>query len=298
MISCDIWGTHFSNAAYGCHFLRQKNLNQRSDLWSEFWVPRHQQNAVKEVWGGSWNLKKGQSIWEDAGDGLFPWPRVPQTSDFGVRLVVFWVFIIQRLKEFGKHWDVNPLLFWTLIYFILLLFFKYFSWAVLGPCCCSRAFSSVGTTLCWNARASHWGGCSSCRTQALWQGDFSNRSSQAKERRLGHCGARTCPVARGIFPDQGSNHCPLHCKADSTTGPPGKPWFTLYRLKVFLASQLQRAVLAGFFGGNLRSCCNHRSHVATVDSLVQKSSLQFPGEVPVYRQPFYLDGRNLFFCFF
>ena len=37
--------------------------------------------------------------------------------------------------------------------------------------------------------------------------------------------------------------------------------------------------------------------MATVDSLVQKFSLQFPGEVPVYRQPFYLDGRNFFFFF-
>ena len=25
----------------------------------------------------------------------------------------------------------------------------------------------------------------------------------------------TCSVARGIFPNQGSNPCPLHCKADS-----------------------------------------------------------------------------------
>ena len=25
----------------------------------------------------------------------------------------------------------------------------------------------------------------------------------------------SCPLARGIFPDQGLNWCPLHCKADS-----------------------------------------------------------------------------------
>ena len=33
----------------------------------------------------------------------------------------------------------------------------------------------------------------------------------------------SCSVACGIFPDQGSNPCPLHWQADSTTAPPGKP---------------------------------------------------------------------------
>ena len=32
-----------------------------------------------------------------------------------------------------------------------------------------------------------------------------------------------CSAACGIFPDQGSNPCPLHWQADSTTVPPGKP---------------------------------------------------------------------------
>ena len=36
-------------------------------------------------------------------------------------------------------------------------------------------------------------------------------------------------TACGIFQDQGSNQCPLHCKAGSATGPPGKPGVdTLY----------------------------------------------------------------------
>ena len=34
----------------------------------------------------------------------------------------------------------------------------------------------------------------------------------------------SCSVACGIFPDQGSNPCPLHCQADSQPlAPPGKP---------------------------------------------------------------------------
>ena len=38
---------------------------------------------------------------------------------------------------------------------------------------------------------------------------------------LGHVGSRvvapglSCSAAHGIFPDQGSNPCPLHCRADS-----------------------------------------------------------------------------------
>ena len=33
----------------------------------------------------------------------------------------------------------------------------------------------------------------------------------------------SCPVARGIFPDQGLNLCPLDWQADSSAAPPGKP---------------------------------------------------------------------------
>ena len=72
---------------------------------------------------------------------------------------------------------------------------------VVGLCCCAGflwlrgagAFSSCG------ARVSHCGGFSRCRAQAL-----GCMGSVVVVHRL------SCPTARGIFPDQGSNSCLLH----------------------------------------------------------------------------------------
>ena len=60
-------------------------------------------------------------------------------------------------------------------------------------------FLQSGAALCCDTRASPCGGFSCCGAGALEPG-------------LSHC---TCPVACGIFPDQGSNPHPLHWKADS-----------------------------------------------------------------------------------
>ena len=73
---------------------------------------------------------------------------------------------------------------------------------VLGLCCC--------------VRASHCGGFSCCRARALgaW-------ASVVVAHRLYSAGSvvvvhgLSCSVACGIFPDQGSNPCPLHWQADS-----------------------------------------------------------------------------------
>ena len=82
----------------------------------------------------------------------------------------------------------------------------------------------VGATLCHGALASHSGGFSRYRAQALgaW-------ASVITARRLGSCGAwapelagslvvmqgLSCSEARGIFPGQESNLCPLHWQVDS-----------------------------------------------------------------------------------
>ena len=73
----------------------------------------------------------------------------------------------------------------------------------------------VGATLHRGARASHYRGLSCCGAQAP--------DAQAQQSWL------TGPVAprsRGIFPDQGSNPCPLHWQADSQPlrhqGSPGR----------------------------------------------------------------------------
>ena len=71
---------------------------------------------------------------------------------------------------------------------------------------------------------SKWGLLSSCRAWALEYMDFSNCgiwisscSSQALEHRFNCCGVPglSSSTACGIFPDQGSNLCLLHCQADS-----------------------------------------------------------------------------------
>ena len=79
--------------------------------------------------------------------------------------------------------------------------------AVPGLRCYVRAFSSCGE---WGlpsscrGRASHCGGFSCCGAWALGA-----QASAVVVHRL------SCPAARGIFLDQGSNPCPLHWQADS-----------------------------------------------------------------------------------
>ena len=74
----------------------------------------------------------------------------------------------------------------------------------------------AGATLCCGAQASHCGGSSCCGARALGCAGFSSSGSQALKRRLSSVAHRlSCSAACGIFPDQGSNPCPLHWQADS-----------------------------------------------------------------------------------
>ena len=84
--------------------------------------------------------------------------------------------------------------------------------AVLGLCCCARAFSSCGERglLFCGARASHCGGFS-CGAWALAYPGFSSCSMWAQYL----WSKLSCPVACRIFPDQGLNLCPLHWREDS-----------------------------------------------------------------------------------
>ena len=91
-------------------------------------------------------------------------------------------------------------------FFIYINLFVYLL-AVLGLCCCVEAFSSCGEQgllFHCGARASHCGGFSCCGARALGA-----RASVVVARGL------SCPMACGIFLDQGSNPCPLHWQADS-----------------------------------------------------------------------------------
>ena len=85
-------------------------------------------------------------------------------------------------------------------------FFSFFFWlcwvfiAVLGL----PLVVGEGSTLCCDARASHWGGFSCCRAWALGHSGFSSFRTQL-----------SCSAACGIFPHQGSNLCLLHWRVDS-----------------------------------------------------------------------------------
>ena len=77
---------------------------------------------------------------------------------------------------------------------------------VLGLCFSARAFSSCGK----------WG-----PLFIMVRGPLTIAASLVAEhrlqmRRLSSCGSQaSCSTACGIFPDQGSNPCPLHWQADS-----------------------------------------------------------------------------------
>ena len=98
--------------------------------------------------------------------------------------------------------------------------------AALGPCCCARALPSCGE---WGplltavhglptavASLAREHGLQARGPQQLW-----HTGPAAAARRLQSAGSvvvvhrPSCSAACGIFPDQGSNPCPLHWQADS-----------------------------------------------------------------------------------
>ena len=78
--------------------------------------------------------------------------------------------------------------------------------AVLGLRFCARAFSSCGK----------WGPLFIAVHGPLTIAASLVAEHRLQMRRLSNCGSRaSCSAACGIFPDQGSNPCPLHWQADS-----------------------------------------------------------------------------------
>ena len=61
------------------------------------------------------------------------------------------------------------------------------------------------------------GGCSSwwCSSFSLWRLLLPWSTGSRVQAQSLWCMPVSCPSACGIFPDQGSNLCPLHCQADS-----------------------------------------------------------------------------------
>ena len=73
----------------------------------------------------------------------------------------------------------------------------------------------MGTTLHFGAQASNCSGFFCCRAWALGRTGFSRCLSRALGHRLSRVGGLSCPVACGVFPDQGSNSWPLQWQMDS-----------------------------------------------------------------------------------
>ena len=93
-------------------------------------------------------------------------------------------------------------------------FFKTF-FGCIGSLLLHRGFLQLPqarATLHCGTQASHCSGFACCRAWALgaW-------ASVVVARGLSSCGSRPqfCSIACGIFPDKGSNPCPLHWQADS-----------------------------------------------------------------------------------
>ena len=103
----------------------------------------------------------------------------------------------ENIKEENKT-ELSILIELSVSFYFILIFFKclfiYLFLAALGLCCCTWAFSS-------------------CGEQGLLflvvRGLLIAVASLVVEHRL------SCSAACGIFPDQGSNPCPLHWQADS-----------------------------------------------------------------------------------
>ena len=119
----------------------------------------------------------------------------------------------QLYRPFLRNGDIETFVICILVFgsagsFLLCgLFCSCREWGLLSICC---------------ARASHYAGFSCCRAQALEHSGYSSCSTQAPE--LGLPGSRaqsqqwwlSCPMACGIFMDQGLNSCLLHWRVNSS----------------------------------------------------------------------------------
>ena len=103
------------------------------------------------------------------------------------------------------------------IFYRNFFFFKFhlsvYSW-LLCLCCCPQAFSN------WGSRGSSWSHCEGFSLQRLLL--FGAWAPGSRAAVAATCGV-SCPVACGIFPDQGSNPCPLHCR-----------WILFFKLFLYL----------------------------------------------------------------
>ena len=119
------------------------------------------------------------------------------------------------------------------IFINLLIYFL----AVLGLRFCARAFSSCG----------EWGPLFITVCGPLTFTAFLVAEHKLQTRRLSSCGSRpSCSAACGIFPDQGSNPCPLHRQADSQPlHHQGSPRVAIFKADLLVYVNVNTSVCSG-----------------------------------------------------
>ena len=168
----------------------------------------------------------------------------PQSSATPLRLLFCTRIptLYPQARSRGLLWVCKNKLIFYFIYFIFLFFesevsffffkylFIYLFLAVLGLRFCARAFSSCGE------RGPLF---------IVVRGPLLLRSTSS--RRAGSvvvAHGPSCSAARGIFPDQGSNPCPLHWQADSQPLPHQGSPISWYFKKAFLKSLIFLMILS------------------------------------------------------
>ena len=140
-----------------------------------------------------------------------------QTYPHRVYHVVIIAYISIVLQQYVRHFYKH--LSYLLLFFFLIILFYLFIFGCVGSSLLHMGFLQLrqaGAALHCGPWASHCGGFSCCRVRALGAG-----ASVVVARGLWSAGSvvvahgLSCSMACGIFPDRGSNPCPLHWQADS-----------------------------------------------------------------------------------
>ena len=138
-----------------------------------------------------------------------------------LKILFLMFFVIYRWHRGSTHRDSagripgqSSLLYPWCLFVCLICIYLFSLWL------CWVFVAAYGLSLAVASRATLYLGCSGFSLPwllSLW----SMRSRARRLQWLQHVGSLveahgpSCPAACGIFPDQGLNHCPLHCNVDS-----------------------------------------------------------------------------------
>ena len=134
-----------------------------------------------------------------------------------------WTWVSYIAGRFFTIWATRKVLCYT--QFLVIYLFWNFQWLIyllltaLSLCHCVGASSGCGERGLLSSSSAEFSHCSASHAAA--HGLLSTQVSVVVAPRLWRAGSvvvaqgLSCSKACGIFPDQGSNPCPLHCQADS-----------------------------------------------------------------------------------